>query len=219
MHSNAVSVISDAMPLLLKGLWWTAALSALSIAFATVIGVIVGLMRISGNIVVRGISTVYVNVFRCTPLLVQILFLYFGLPELLNFSWSPEVAGVATLSLNIGAYVGEVVRGGVQAIGRGQTEAGRAIGLSRGLTMRLVVLPQAFRQVIPSYINQCTICVKDSSLLSVIGVAELTMRGESIYSANFQAFPILAAMGALYFVVNYVLTLASRIVERRVSIA
>lgn len=219
MRTDAAGVISDAMPLLLKGLWWTVALSAISIVFATIIGIVVGLMRISSNSGIRGVATVYVNVFRCTPLLVQILFVYFGVPELLNFSWSPEVAGVVTLSLNVGAYIGEVVRGGVQAINRGQTEAGRAIGLSKALTMRLVVLPQALRQVIPSYINQCTICVKDSSLLSVIGVTELTMRGESIYSANFQAFPILAAMGVLYFVVNYALTWASRLVERKVSIA
>lgn len=216
---NFLNVVYDALPLMLNGLAWTAGISLISIIFATILGFAFGLMRGSRLLLVRGIATIYVNVFRNTPLLVQILFIYFGLPQLIGLSWSPQFAGIVTLSLNIGAYICEAVRGGVESIDPGQREAGRAIGLSRTKTMRLIVLPQAFRRIVPSFINQCTLCVKDSSLLSIIGVTELTMRGESIYSANFQSFTILLVMGVMYFIINYILSVSSRLFERRVAVA
>ena len=212
-----IAPIRDALPLLLNGLWWTVWISGVSIACATVIGTVVGVLRTSTYRIIRGATTVYVNVFRCTPILVQLLFVYFGIPQLLHISWSPT-AGIVTLSLNVGAYISEVVRSGIESIDPGQMEAGRAVGLTKGTTMRLIVLPQAARRVIAPYINQCTILVKDSSLLSVIGVTELTQRGDSIYSVNFKAFQILFAMGVLYFAVNYILGRAARVVERKIAV-
>lgn len=209
-------VISGALPLLLDGLKWTVIATGISIVFATVIGLATGLMRLSSNRILRGMVAAYVNIFRGTPLLIQILFIYFGIPSLVHITWSPLVAGIITLSLNVGAYVCEVFRGGVESIDRGQAEAGMAVGLTPAAVLRLIVLPQAARAMLPSFINQFILAVKDTSLLSVIGVTELTMRGEAVYAENFQAFDILFAMGVLYFIICYSLSFASRIVERKV---
>lgn len=213
--TSSLQVVWEALPMLLQGVLITMKLAVISLSIAFVIGLIAGLMNTSHNKFLRGPATFYVDLIRGTPLLVQIFFIYLGLPALLDIRISEEIGGIAALSLNAGAYIAEVVRGGIISIDKGQVEASRSLGLSRFLTMRLVVLPQAIRRMIPAFVNQFIISLKDTSLLSVIGIRELTQNGEIIISTNFRAFEIWGIVGVIYFVIIYILTRLFRLLERR----
>ena len=210
-------LIASSWQLLLKGLWLTIVLTVISIAIALVLGAIFGLFRVSTNIVLRGIGTTYVDIFRGTPLLVQAFFIYFGVPAALGFQMSAFTAGIITLSLNAGAYMAEIVRGGILAVDKGQMEASRSLGISYLKSMRRVVMPQAIRTMIPSYINQFVITLKDTSLLSVIGLAELTQTGRLIIARNFESFNMWLIIGVMYFIIIMALTKLSNRLEKRIN--
>ncbi|MDE5414504.1 amino acid ABC transporter permease [Alkalihalobacterium chitinilyticum] len=207
------------MPVLLKGLWITVLITVISLLIALVIGLAFGLCSISRNKLLRAIATIYVDLIRGTPILVQILFIYFGLPSATSITLTAFTAGVIAISINAGAYLVEIFRAGINSIDKGQMEAGRTLGFSYAQTMRIIILPQAVRRMIPAFVNQFIVSIKDTSLLSVIGIAELTMSGQSIYAMNFRAFEILGMVGILYFVLIYTLTLFSRWLERRLDVA
>lgn len=215
--NSIIGLIKSTWKLLLEGLWLTILLTAVSIAIALVLGAIFGLFRVSTNIVLRGIGTTYVDVFRGTPLLVQAFFIYFGIPAALDFQMSAFTAGVITLSLNAGAYMAEIVRGGILAVDKGQMEASRSLGISYLKSMRKVVMPQAVRTMIPSYINQFVITLKDTSILSVIGLAELTQTGRIIIARNFQSFNMWLIIGVMYFIIIMALTKLSNRIEKRIN--
>ncbi|MFD4368381.1 amino acid ABC transporter substrate-binding protein/permease [Rhodococcus sp. NPDC058521] len=215
--NTIVGLIKSTYPQLLKGLWLTIVLTAVSIAIALVLGAIFGLLRVSSNIVLRGIGTTYVDVFRGTPLLVQAFFIYFGIPAAMGFQMSAFTAGVITLSLNAGAYMAEIVRGGILSVDKGQMEASRSLGISYLKSMRRVVMPQAIRTMIPSYINQFVITLKDTSILSVIGLAELTQTGRIIIARNFQSFNMWLIIGIMYFIIIMALTKLSNRLEKRIN--
>lgn len=210
-------IIRDSLPTLLQGLMVTLQLTSISLVLATCIGLIMGLFRISQNKLLSLLAVGYVYLIRGTPLLVQILFIYYGIPKVFDIRLAAFTAGVIAVSLNAGAYLVEIFRAGIESIERGQMEAGRSLGFTYGQTMRLIILPQAVRRMIPAFVNQFIISLKDTSLLSVIGIAELTMQGQSIYAMNFRAFEILTAVGAIYLIVISCLTLLSAWLERRLS--
>jgi len=145
------------------------------------------------------------------------MFLYFGVPLALGTRIPSLLAAIIALSMNAGAYIAEIVRGAVQSIDRGQIEAGRSIGLTHRQTMLYVVWPQAFRRMIPPLGNQFIISLKDTSLLVVIGVGELTRTGQEIVAENFRAFEVWLAVAVIYFVMTYTLSLVLRRVEYGVS--
>ncbi|KOY83745.1 amino acid ABC transporter permease [Lysinibacillus macroides] len=213
------NVIVDALPYLLKGLYMTILISVLSIIFSLVIGLIACFMRMSKYAVLRYPAAIYVNLIRGTPILIQILFIYFGAPTALDIHLSAFTAGLIAISLNIGAYNTEIFRGGIESIGKGQMEAGRSLGFSYAQTMALIILPQAVRRMIPSFVNQLTHAIKDTSMLSVIGIAELTMVGQSIYAMNFRSFEILTMVGLFYFITIYTVSFISTKMERRFVIS
>ena len=201
--------------LLMLGLKMTLILTVVSIAIALVLGILFGLMRVSRSKWIRAIGTAYVDIFRGTPLLVQAFFIYFGIPSALGFQMSALTAGIITLSLNAGAYMTEIVRGGIQAVDKGQMEAARSLGIGYLPAMRKVILPQAIRTMVPSYINQFVITLKDTSILSVIGIAELTQTGRIIIARNFQSFNMWLIIGIIYFIVIMALTkLSDRMANR-----
>ena len=208
-------LIKSTFPLLLEGLKMTIVLTVVSIFFALILGVIFGLFRVSRAIWLRAIGTTFVDIFRGTPLLVQAFFIYFGIPSALGFQMSALTAGIITLSLNAGAYMTEIVRGGIQSVDKGQMEAARSLGIGYLPTMRKVILPQAIRTMIPSYINQFVITLKDTSILSVIGIAELTQTGRIIIAGNYQSFNMWLIIGVIYFIVIMALTKLSDRLERR----
>jgi polar amino acid transport system substrate-binding protein len=215
-HDNTFfGLLKSTLPLLLQGLKLTLILTVVSIAIALVLGIIFGLMRVSRAMWLRAIGTTYVDIFRGTPLLVQAFFIYFGIPAALGFKMTAITAGIITLSLNAGAYMTEIVRGGIQSVDKGQMEAARSLGIGYLPTMRKVILPQAIRTMVPSYINQFVITLKDTSILSVIGIAELTQTGRIIIARNFQSFNMWLIIGIIYFIVIMALTkLSDRMANR-----
>jgi glutamine transport system permease protein len=215
--NSIIGLVKSTYPILLEGLKMTVILTVVSIAIALVLGIVFGLFRVSRSIWLRAIGTTFVDVFRGTPLLVQAFFIYFGIPSALGFQMSALTAGIITLSLNAGAYMTEIVRGGIQSVDKGQMEAARSLGVGYLPTMRKVILPQAVRTMIPSYINQFVITLKDTSILSVIGIAELTQTGRIIIARNFQSFNMWLIIGIIYFVVIMALTKLSDRLEKRIS--
>jgi polar amino acid transport system permease protein len=200
---------------LLWGLWTTLWISVVSGAFGLLIGLFTGLCRLSNNPTLRDLSTVYVELVRGTPLLVQIFIFYFFIGTVLDLS--REFAGVAALALFTGAYVGEIVRAGVQSIARGQNEAARSLGLTAGQSMRHVILPQAFKRVLPPLAGQFISLVKDTSLVSVIAITELTKSGREAITTSFSTFEIWFCVAALYLVINLPLSQIASRLERRLG--
>ncbi|MFC5694131.1 amino acid ABC transporter permease [Pseudomonas sp. GCM10022186] len=200
---------------LLWGLWTTLWISVVSGAFGLLIGLFTGLCRLSNNPTLRDLSTVYVELVRGTPLLVQIFIFYFFIGTVLDLS--REFAGVAALALFTGAYVGEIVRAGVQSIARGQNEAARSLGLTAGQSMRHVILPQAFKRVLPPLAGQFISLVKDTSLVSVIAITELTKSGREAITTSFSTFEIWFCVAALYLVINLPLSQFASRLERRLG--
>lgn len=208
-------LVKDSFPALMKGLWLTIVATVLSLAIALVLGILFGFFKVSESKILRGIATTYVSIFRGTPLLVQAFFFYFGLPQMTGQPIDVLTAGVLTLSLNAGAYMTEIVRGGIQSVDPGQLEASRSLGLGYVTSMRRVVVPQAIKIMTPSFINQFVITLKDTSLLAVIGFAELTYQGQQIYASNFRTGETLLIVAALYFIVITILTQLSNVLDRK----
>lgn len=200
---------------LLWGLWTTLWISVVSGAMGLAIGLATGLCRLSKNPTLRDLSTIYVELVRGTPLLVQIFIFYFFIGTVLNLS--REFAGVAALALFTGAYVAEIIRAGVQSIARGQDEAARSLGLNAAQSMRHVILPQAFKRVLPPLAGQFISLVKDTSLVSVIAITELTKSGREAITTSFSTFEIWFCVAALYLVINLPLSQIANRLERRLA--
>lgn len=211
-------LLQESMPLLMEGLGLTMQLALVSLAIAMVLGILASLMGMSKNPIARGINSAFVAIIRGTPLLVQGFFIYFGITGLLGIRISAFVAGTIALSLNAGGYLSEIFRGGIQAVDPGQTEAARSLGLSARQTTWRIVIPQAIRICIPSVVNQWCITIKDTSIISVIGLAELTKMGQTIIARTYRSFEVWIIVGLMYFVVIWLLTLVARFVERKVSL-
>jgi len=213
-----VDVIVAALPMLIKGLQVTLYIFVIAIILGFLIGLAIALFRLAPIKVLNGIAKVYVDIIRGTPFIVQLFFIYFGLNSLQIISLNNTTAGIITVAINAGAYFAEIIRAGIQSIDKGQTEAARSIGFTSTQTMRFVVLPQAFRRMLPTITNQSIISLKDTSLLSVIGIADLTQQGQIQASATFEAFKIWLVVGVIYFIIIYLLTLLANFIERRVEL-
>lgn len=214
--------IQQGTPLFLEGVMLTVKISIFAILIGMVIGFFTCLLKMSKNVFLRFISSVYVWIIRGTPMIVQAFIIYFGVPQVIQaffpeFKIDSYTAGLITLSLNAGAYMSEVYRGGLLAVPKGQTEAARSLGLSGSKTMIKVILPQAFKVAIPSMVNQFIITIKDSSILSVIGLAELVNRAKVYVGSSYQFFATYSIAAVYYLVVISVLMLLSQYLEKRMS--
>lgn len=216
-ESTFLTQLQENMPALLNGLWTTIWISLLSIVIATILGIIFGLMRVTQNKVLRVISRFYVDIMRGVPMIVFVFFVYFGIAQWSGISLTPEIAGVLALSINTGAYIAEIVRGGIQAVDIGQTEASRSLGMNYGQTMRKIVMPQAIRIMTPTFINQFIMTLKNSSILSVIGLVELTQTGRIIISRTYQSGNMWLIIGIMYVIIITILTYVSNIVDHRLN--
>ncbi|SMB93058.1 amino acid ABC transporter permease [Deinococcus hopiensis] len=210
--------------LFVEGARMTLQLTLVSGAIGLLIGMVVGIMRTSAVWAVRAPASAFIWLIRGTPLLVQILFVYNALPPLLkgiglNLELNEFWSAVIALALNVGAYNAEVIRAGILAVPRGQTEAARSLGLSGGQTMNTVVLPQALRIVVPPLVNNLVALLKDSSLASSIALLELTLAGSRVSSETFQPVPVLTTVAAVYLALTTVMTLFTDQLEKRVKIA
>ena len=205
--------IVEYLPLFGQGLVATLWLSVLSFAGALAIGIIACGMNLQRSRLLRAPAKVYIDAVRATPLLAQLYFLYFGLPRL-GFILPELVVGVLALSLNSGAYIAEIIRAGILSIPRGQVEAGVASGMTFAQRMRLVILPQAFRVTIPPLLGQAIVLVKDSALLSLISVAELTRAGQLLASDRFMPAEAFITVAGCYLLLYYGLKGLARGSER-----
>ncbi|MBM6614623.1 amino acid ABC transporter substrate-binding protein/permease [Desemzia sp. RIT804] len=202
---------------LASGLGSTLVLTLISFAIALVLGTVLGLFSASPNKVMNVISSIYLTIMRGIPLIVLAFFIYFSVPQLFNIQMSAFIAGVTTLTLNTAAYISEQVRGGILAVAKGQLEAGRSLGLSYNTSMRKIILPQAIKIMIPSLINQFVITLKDTSILSVIGIVELTQTGRIIIARTYSSGSMWLIVGVIYIIIITILTWLSSALERRLT--
>jgi polar amino acid transport system permease protein len=203
--------------LILTGLGVTIAYTIGTILLGLLVGLATGLLRLSRNPVMTAPLVAYVEVFRCTPLLVQIVWFYYALPVVIGIDIPAHVAAVLVLSLYTGAFYAEIIRGGVNSIERGQWDAARAIGMRRRQVMRHVILPQAVKRMIPPFMNQSIIQLKNTSLVSTIAVADLLYNGTIITAATYRPLEVYTMVAVIYFLVLFPLTLAAQRVERRLA--
>ncbi|MBM7631618.1 amino acid ABC transporter permease [Geomicrobium sediminis] len=207
----------DVIPFLIDGLWITLYITIFGVAIGCVIGTLFGLMSISRFRIVRFIAVTYVEVVRGTPLLAQIFFIHLGIPALIGHTFDPYITGVAIIGINSGAYIAEIVRGGVNSIDKGQMEAGRSLGLNSRQTMRYIIWPQALKVMIPPFGNQFVISLKDTSLLSSIAVAELMYSGRQYMTITFSAFETMFMVCIFYLIITIPASLLLRYLERRID--
>jgi octopine/nopaline transport system permease protein len=215
----------QSVPELLGGLGLTLQLVALSLLFGFFLAVGVALMRLSPNRILAAVSFAYVFVFRGTPLLFQIFLIYYGLGQfdlvrdsfLWTFLREPFWCAILALTLNTGAYTGEIIRGGIQSVPYGQIEAARACGMSGRRLFRRVIFPIAIRQALPAYGNEIILMVKASSLASTITLMEVTGIARSIIATTFQPVEVFIVAGSIYLAINFLVTRALRMIEWRLS--
>ena len=174
-------------------------------------------MKLARHAFPRTLAIICIEAIRGTPMLVQAMFLYYGVPMAMGLRIPPLTAGIIIIAVNSGAYIAEIVRGSVQSIDPGQTEAGRSIGLTRGQTMLYITWPQAFKRMIPPLGNQFIISLKDTSLLMVIGVGELLRTGQEIVAVSFKAFEVYLAVAVVYLVMTLSIARALRMLENHLE--
>ncbi len=211
-----VGVVASEWDVILQGVLVTISLALLAEVFGGLLGLFLALLKISRSPVLRLPAQLYIDVFRGTPLLVQITIIYFSVAPV-GFRWeSLFFAGLAALSLNSAAYVAEIFRSGIQSIDKGQMEAGRASGLTYVQTMRHIIVPQAFRRTIPPLTNEFVMLIKDTSLVSVIGLVELLRAAQEIQSQTFNSSALTAA-ALIYLMICLPLIYLTNALERRLN--
>ena len=212
------SLVVSAFPLLLMGAVVTIKITAISVTLGIAIGLFAGIARISSFWPVRALAAVYVDFIRGTPLLVQIFIMYFALPVITGQRIDPFIAAITACSINSGAYVAEIFRSGIQSIDSGQMEAGRSLGMTWIQTMCYIIVPQAFKRVIPPLGNEFIALLKDSSLVSVIGFEELTRRGQLIIARTYGSLEIWTSVAVIYLAMTLTISRFVAYLERRYKI-
>ena len=207
---------AEFLPILAKGLWLTVLVTLGSFVLSTVLGLVWALMRVSGSRVLSGIAKVFVNVIRGIPIIVQLFYIYFVLPDF-GIAMTALQASIIGLGIAYSAYQSENFRAGIEAIDKGQIEAAQSIGMGWWLTMRRVILPQAFRIVLPPYGNIMVMMLKDSSQASTITVAELALQGKLIASSTFQNTTVFTLVAMLYLCMSMPLIFLVSHLEKRAA--
>ncbi|MFC3124601.1 ectoine/hydroxyectoine ABC transporter permease subunit EhuC [Pseudoroseomonas globiformis] len=203
--------------LFLNGLWVTLAFTVAIVVLGLGVGLLAGLMRLSRFAPLRWLSQGYVEVFRCTPILVQLVWFYYALPILAGIEMTATTAAVLALSLYGGSFYAEIIRGGINSIEAGQSEAALALGMTPAQSMRRIVLPQALKRMVPPLMNQSIIQLKNTSLVSVLAVPDLLYQGQAAAHDSYRPLEIYSLIAVIYFVVLFPLTLLVGRLERRLA--
>ena len=209
--------IIDLIPDILKGLMITLELSIISFIIGFVIATIFMPARIFGGTLFASIVRSYIEVFRGTPLLVQLLLIYFGLPSL-GIKFDPMTASILAFGLNSAAYQSEILRSSLKSIPESQFLSGESLGMSSLQIYRYIILPQAVRVAVPALVNELVTLIKESSIASIIGVVELTRRGEYLVATTFRALEVYIAVAIIYFVICFLVSQSTRLLERKFRI-
>ncbi|MGO2891061.1 amino acid ABC transporter substrate-binding protein/permease [Enterococcus devriesei] len=216
-ESTITGLIKNNYKSLLEGLWKTIVLALVSFALALILGVIFGLFRVSPSRALRTIAGIYIDIIRGIPMMVLAFFIFFGLPGITGIKIPDFAAGIITLTLNASAYIAEIVRGGINAVPVGQMEASRSLGLSYNRTMQKIILPQAVKIMIPSFINQFVISLKDTTIISAIGVVELLQTGKIIVARTTQSSYVYLIIAIMYLILITILTKLANRLDKKVK--
>lgn len=207
------SFLSDYGSFFITGTKYTLILSILAIIFGIILGGILSFMKMSKNTIIKSIATAYIEFIRGTPLLVQLYIIYFG------FDFESITAGIIALSINSAAYVAEIIRSGIEGIDNGQMEASRSLGMNHWTSMRYIIIPQAFKNILPVLVNEFIAIIKESSLISVIGVAELMYSTNNIRAATYTDVGPLTMVALIYFVITFTISKLMVRLERRLGVS
>ena len=211
----------------LEGSKNTILLALFTVIFGVVIGMVLALMRLSGKKLLKFLASAYVEFIRGTPLLVQLYIIYYGLPKMgIDFSTIPFIgdtygdfiAGIITLSINSGAYVAEIIRSGIQAVDKGQMEAARSLGMKHSTAMMYIIIPQGLKNILPALGNEFIVVIKESSIVSIIGIQDLMYKADTVRGNTFQPFEPLIVAAVIYFIMTFTLSKVLGIAERRMSL-
>jgi polar amino acid transport system permease protein len=217
MYAWDFAALKPYWSLIWQGLLVTIFYTVTTVVAGLVIGLSVGILRTNSPRWISIPLRFYIEVFRCTPLLVQLVWVYYALPVLIGVDMTPAMACFVALSLYAGSFYAEIFRGGIEAVDTGQWEAGRAIGMRRGKIFRRIVLPQAIQVMIPSFINQTIMQLKNTSLVSVVAVGDLLYQGSVITATSYRPLEVYTTIAVLYFAVLFPLTLIADQIELRMG--
>jgi polar amino acid transport system permease protein len=201
----------------LDGAVFTIILAVFTVLFGVLLGVVLALLRISKNKFLNFIATVYIEFIRGTPLMVQLFIIYFGLPNLVGFNMPDMAAAIMALSINSAAYVAEIIRAGIQAVDKGQMEAARSLGMTHAMAMRYIIIPQAVKNILPALGNEFIVVIKESSIVSVIGIGELMYNADTVRGNTYKAFEPLMVAAFMYFIMTFTLSKLMGRFERRMK--
>lgn len=217
--NNIFTIFWDYRQYYMKGIQYTLLLSAAGVLFGFLIGLVVSLFRLSNVGILRWIAVTYTEILRGTPMLVQLLIIHYGIAQTFHIEFSVLESGIITLSINSSAYLAEIFRAGIQGVDRGQMEAARSLGMSHGMTMRSIIIPQAVKSVLPAIGNEFVVIIKESSIVSFIGVADLMFQAQAVRSITYSALNPLLIAAAIYFIMTFVLSKLLGMLERRWSVS
>ena len=217
MLENMIKIWMKYDYVFLNGLVGTLWLALVTVLFGTILGTLVAMMRLSKFKVLHGLTTAYIEVLRGTPILLQLYFFWLLLPKVVPFTMSDTACIIVALIVNSSSYVAEVIRAGIQAVDKGQTEAAKSLGLSDRNTMRYIILPQAVKNILPALGNEFVVMIKETSLASVFFVGELMTAYKTVQSTTFLALPSLTIAGIIYFIVTFIVSKLLKMFERRLQ--
>jgi arginine/lysine/histidine transport system permease protein len=209
------TAVLPSFPYILKGVWVTLQIAFFAGIFGFVFGIILSLLKISNIKILNWIADLYTSIFRGTPLVLQLMIIYFGSPQVLGYQIEPINAAVLSFGLNSTAYISEIIRGGIQGVDKGQSEAAMALGVPYRPMMLNIVFPQALKNILPSLMNEFITLTKESAIVTTIGVMDIMRRAYQVGSDQFRFIEPLILAGIIYYVLVMLLTLLGKAVERR----
>ncbi len=219
MLQNIVKILSKYGYLFLDGVWYTLLLSAITVFFGAILGSLLAMLRMAKLKIIRFIASVYIEIIRGTPLLLQLYFFYFILPNMLPFLNDKFLCIAIALVFNSAAYVSEIIRAGIQAVDRGQTEAARSLGLNSRQTMLRIVLPQAVKNILPALCNEFIMVIKETSLASTFFIGDIMTQVNTIKGFTFMVVEPLIIGGVIYFILTFSLSKLVAVYERRMQVS
>lgn len=217
--AKSLERLLESAPLFLEGLKNTVTLSLLGVLLGIVLGTVITLFRLSNNKGLRGFAKAYVELIRCTPLMIQVFIVYFGFTAGFHLKISPYNAGLIALTINSAAYVSEIMRSGIESIDKGQFEASRSLGMNYAKTMRYIILPQAIKNILPALCNEFVAVIKETSTLTVIGVHETMFNTNRVKASTYMPIAPLIVAFFIYFVLTFTLSRAIAALERRMKVS
>ncbi len=212
-----LSILTKYSSYFLTGLKYTLELSIISVLIGIAIGSLLALLKLSKHKPLKWLATAYIEIVRGTPMITQLFIVYFGSYVLFKWDMNPFVAGIIAVSLNSGAYVAEIVRSGIQSVDKGQMEAGRSLGMSQSMAMKEIIIPQAIKNILPSLCNEFITVIKETSIVSVIGVTDLMYNVNIVRGISFKPLEPLLIAAVMYFLLTFGLSKAVNILEGKLK--